>query len=442
MIIFLPYYVAALVLLVLELRGRAVIPRIAAPAWGAPVWIALLVASYAAQLAVVWYAASTVAMVQTWRAALPIGVAEHGMAHPDAIEGALLILAFVQVWALAGLYRSRPAPIGTALGFAALIALSMAAPASISPDAYAYAGDALLGRNAYHPPNTIFSGEFAAIDRLFHPPLLPAPYGPLWLALDRIVTAPFPALGAKIVALRAFGALCYLGLIAALRGCSLSQRAIAIAAVNPAIAQQYVADAHNDLLGIALVVAAAALVAARRPFAAAGAAVVAALVKLPFVLLALPVFVRVRPTALRYALCASAIVAAVALSWIGGGSDYLRGLTVHVPMAGAVFFGNAAVTIAALTLLGLAVVTPRRYASALWIFPMMSSYVATWYVTYGLPYALWRRRILAYLLIALPLATILVDAKFVRPWTFAVALPAVVILDLALARQRTRGAVW
>lgn len=439
MIIFLPYYVAALVLLYLELRGRSVIPRVAVPAWRAPVWIVLLVASYAAQLAIVWYAAATVASVQPWRSALPIGVAEHGMAHPDAVEAGLLIVTAVQVWALAGLYRSRAAWSAIGLGFAALVALSIAAPATISPDAYAYVGDALLGQNAYSPPNTLFPGEFAAIDRFFNPPLLPAPYGPLWLALDRLVTAPFATLGAKIVALRAFGVLCYLGLIAALRACSVSRSAIALAAVNPAIAQQYVADAHNDLLGIAFIVVAAALIAARRPFAGAAAVVVAALVKLPFVLLALPVFVRIRPSALRYALCAGAIGLALALSWIGGGSAYLQGLTVHVPLAGAVFFTNAAVTIAALTLLGLAAVAARRYASAIWIFPMMSSYIATWYMTYGLPYALQRRRILVYLLAALPLATMLVDAKFMRPWTFAAVLPAVVILDVALASRRTRN---
>lgn len=439
MIIFLPYYVAALVLLYLELRGRSVIPRLAVPARRAPVWIALLVASYAAQLAIVWYAAATVALAQPWRGALPVGVAEHGMAHPDAVEAALLIVSAAQVWGLAGLYRARPSWNAMTLGFAALVALSIAAPATISPDAYAYVGDALLGQNAYNPPNTLFPGEFAAIDRLFGAPLLPAPYGPLWLALDRLVTVPFATLGAKIVALRVFGALCYLGLIAALRGCSVSRRALALAAVNPAIAQQYVADAHNDLLGIAFVVVAAALIAGRRPFAGAAAVVVAALVKLPFVLLALPVFARIRPSALRYALCASAVVLAIALSWIGGGNAYLHGLTVHVPLAGAVFFTNAAVTIAALTLLGLAAVAARRYASAIWIFPMMSSYIATWYMTYGLPYALECRRILVYLLAALPLATMLVDAKFMRPWTFAAVLPAVVILDVALANRRTRN---
>lgn len=432
MIIFLPYYVAALVLLYLELRGRSVVPRFAMPAWRAPIWIALLVASYVAQLAIVWYAAATVASTQPWRTALPIGVAEHGMAHPDAVEGALLIVAGAQVLALAGLYRSRPTRIALALGFAALVALSIAAPATISPDAYAYVGDALLGRGAYHPPNAVFPGEFAVIDRLFRPPLLPAPYGPLWIALDRVVTAPFSTLAAKIVALRALGALCYLGLLAALRGGSVSPRAIAVAAVNPAIAQQYVADAHNDLLGIVLLVAAFAFMRAR-PILGAALTAIAALVKLPFVIFALPVFARVRRPAMRYALFGAAAGAALGLSWGSGGAAYFRGLAVHVPAAGAAYYLNAAVAIAGLALLALTAVGARRRASALWIVPMMGSYVATWYMTYGLPYALARRRLVVYLLTALPVASVLVDAKFMRPWTYAVVLPAAVLLSLRRA---------
>jgi hypothetical protein len=427
MIIFLPYYVAALALLYFELRGRCIIPRIGAPAWPAAAWIALVVASYGVELAIVRYAAVTVAAAMPWRHALPVGVAEHGMAHPDAVEAALILVAAIQSYALVGLYRSRAPAVWVAAGSAAIIAFSILAPATISPDVYAYVGDALMGRQAYHPPGTRFVGAFGLIDDLFHPPLLPAPYGPLWLALAGIVTAPFSTLLGKIVALRVFGAICYAALIAALRAYGVPGRVLAVAAVNPAIAQQYVADAHNDLMGIALVVAAAALVGARRRFSGAGVTVAASLVKLPFALLALPIFAGIRSGAARYALVAGTLALAVALSWLGGGNGYVQGLTVHVPAVAAVFFVNAAVAVAAFVLLVLATASRRRYAGAVWIVPMMSSYVATWYMTYGLPYALARRRVLSYLLIALPLATVLVDAKFMRPWTFAVLIGAVIL---------------
>ncbi|MBV8434914.1 MAG: hypothetical protein JO029_11600, partial [Candidatus Eremiobacteraeota bacterium] len=67
---------------------------------------------------------------------------------------------------------------------------------------------------------------------------------------------------------------------------------------------------------------------------------------------------------------------------------------------------------------------------------MMGSYVATWYMLYGLPYALARRRLLAYLLIALPVASALVDAKFMRPWTYFAALPVTLAVSLLFARRR------
>lgn len=432
MIIFLPYYIAVLALLYLELRGVCVVPAWRPghrPAW---VWIALIAASYAASLAVVWYAATTVADVQSWRKSLPIPVAEHGMAHPDAVEALFVAIAIVQTYALAGLYRSAPGRTAIVVGAAAMLGLSLAAPAFVSPDPYAYVGDALLGRAAYAPPNATFPGEFAAINQLFAPPLLPAPYGPLWLALAQLFTAGFPTLAGKLIALRLLGALCYAGLIAAVRGSGFPQRVVAIVAMNPAIAQQYVADAHNDLLGIVLLVAAFAFMRAR-PILGAALTAIAALVKLPFVIFALPVFARVRRPAMRYALFGAAAGAALGLSWGSGGAAYFRGLAVHVPAAGAAYYLNAAVAIAGLALLALTAVGARRRASALWIVPMMGSYVATWYMTYGLPYALARRRLVVYLLTALPVASVLVDAKFMRPWTYAVVLPAAVLLSLRRA---------
>jgi hypothetical protein len=434
MIIFLPYYIAVLALLYLELRGVSILPAVR-PAQRKPwVWIAALVASYAASIAVVWYAATTVAAAVPWRQTLPIPVAEHGMAHPDAVEAVLLAIAVVQTYALVGLYRSAPGRTAIVAGLAAMLALSLAAPAFISPDPYAYVGDALLGRLAYAPPNVAFPGEFASIDRLFAPPLLPAPYGALWIALAQLATAGFPTLLGKLIGLRLLGAACFVGLAAAMRACGFPLRIVALAAVNPMLAQQYVADAHNDLLGIVLLVAAFALMRAR-PLLGTALTVVAALVKLPFVVIALPVFARIQPAAARYALYCGAVGAALGLSWASGDAAYFRGLTVHVPAAGAVYFFNAAVALAALALLALAAAGGRRLATALWTVPMMGSYVATWYMTYGLPYALARRRLTVYLLTVLPIASLLVDAKFMRPWTYAVALPAAILFSLRRDRK-------
>jgi hypothetical protein len=70
---------------------------------------------------------------------------------------------------------------------------------------------------------------------------------------------------------------------------------------------------------------------------------------------------------------------------------------------------------------------------------MASSYVASWYLLYALPYALARRRIAAYLLIAFPFADVLVDAKFMQWWTYTIVLPLAVLLAV-LPWKRSRSA--
>ena len=406
------------------------------PRWAPWVWSAIVLAAYAAGQAVVWYASVTMLHPPSWRAALPIPVAPHGIAHPDLVEAAMLLLGAIETYALLGLYRTRISFALIAAGFAGLTLISIASPAFVSPDAYAYVGNAVLGLQSYAPPAGDLPGAYAVVNRLFGTPLPPAPYGPLWLAIARGVAAIAPTLGLKLLALRFFCAACFGGLLLALRAAGVSQRVLALAALNPAIAQQYVADAHNDLLAIVLVVTGAVLVRYGRMAAAAGVIAVAGLVKLPFVVLALPIFAYGRSRWAGYAAGTCAIAAALAVSWLSAGAPYFRGLMVHVPLPGPQFAANAAVTLVALTLLGSATIGGRRFRSAVWILPMAASYVAPWYATYGVPYALARRRIIAYLLVGLPLACALVDVKFMRAWTYAVV--ALVVVTLAWPNRRAR----
>jgi hypothetical protein len=434
MAIFLPYYIAALVLLVFELRGVSMTLSVVVPRWRAWCWAATLLVAYAAQLEVVRYAALSLTSSQPWRSQLPIPVAEHGMTHPDLVEAALLCLAVYQSFALYALYRTMPSRLVFFGGGALMAVLSVVAPAFISPDAYAYVGDAILGVRAYAPPKSDFTAEYGLINRFFAAPMLPAPYGPLWIAVVRLVTDSAPTLLSKLIALRLLGAASFVALLAALRAYGVRPRLLTVAALNPAMAQQYVADAHNDLLGIALVVAAAALVRQRRATVASGITAAAGLVKLPFTVLALPIFAAVKPRWLRYACATGAIAVAIAISWWGAGAGYFRGLNVHVPAPGPVYVLNVVVSLAALFLLGLATIGGRRLYSGVWLIAMMSSYVATWYMAYGLPYALARHRLVAYLLIALPFACAAIDAKFMRPWT-PIALMLAVFAALWLSRR-------
>jgi hypothetical protein len=430
---FLPYYVAALALVYFELRGSAPpplwTPRL--PSW---VWISGLVATYAAQLGAIWYAASAAVASEPWRAHLPIAVAIHDYPYQGWVSALLLALSLAQSYALLALCRQPATRGGVLLGAIVMSALSLAAPAFISPDPYAYVGDALLGTASYAPPPVPFGGQFAPIDRFFAAPMLPSPYGPLWTVVAQLVTAPFGSLFAKLMALRGLGLLSYLALLAVLRACRVPLRIVAIAALNPGLLLQYVACAHNDLIGIVALVAAAAF-AARSAFIATGLLVVGGLVKLPFVLLGLPVLASVRSRALRYVCAAAAILLALALSRWGAGAGYFAGLAVHVPAPGPVYALNIVVTALALGAIGVAFIGGPRLRSAIWLIPMASSYVASWYLIYALPYALARRKMLVYLLVAFPFADVLIDAKFMQWWTYAIVLPLVVLASVVGKRQ-------
>ncbi len=433
MTFFLPYYVAALALLYFELRGSAPpalwTPRL--PSWA---WISGLIATYAAQLAAIWYGASAVVASEPWRAHLPIAVAGHDYPYQGWVSGLLLVLSLAQSYALLALYRQPATRGGVLFGAIVMSALSLAAPAFISPDPYAYVGDALLGTASYAPPSTPFGGQFAPIDRFFAAPMLPSPYGPLWTVVAQLVTAPFGSLFAKLMALRGLGLLSYIALLAALRACRVPLRIVAIAALNPGLLLQYVACAHNDLIGIVALAAAAAF-AARSAFIATGLLVVGGLVKLPFVLLGLPVLASVRSRPLRYVCAAAAIGLAIGLSRWGAGPGYFAGLAVHVPAPGPVYALNIIVTALALVAIGIAFIGGPRLRSAIWLIPMASSYVASWYLLYALPYALARRKMLVYLLVAFPFADVLIDAKFMQWWTYAIVLPLVVLASVVRKRR-------
>jgi hypothetical protein len=436
--IFLPYYVAALALLYFELRGvRPNVPAaIRLPAWAC---LGGLVASYAAQLQLIWCASIEGATYESWRLHVPIGVAMHDVRNGSVVAGALLALALFQSFALFALYRSPTARWAVVAAVVAMALLSVAAPAFISPDPYAYVGDALLGRGAYAPPAGSFAGEFASINRFFPAPMLPSPYGPLWEAVSRVSTEPFATLLGKLIALRVLGLLSYVALLGALRAFGLPRSLLAIAAVNPGVFLQYVAGAHNDLLGIAIVVAAGAF-ARRSPFVASGLLVVAGLIKLPFVLLGLPVLAAVRQPRLRYACAALTVAAAIGISFWGASASYLNGLTVHVPAPGPVYVLNLIVSLLAIAAIAVALVGGPRLRAAIWLIPMASSYIASWYLIYALPYALARRRMLAYLLIAFPFASMLVDAKFMQWWTYAIVLPVVIVVSVFPSRTARRTA--
>jgi hypothetical protein len=424
-------YLAALALLLIELGGG--LPRRAPrtpllPAW---LWLAALVATYAAQLAAVRYGATHLLTPSAWREAMPIPVLFIDARHVDALSAVYLFCGALQSYALLALYRARPSRAFVAGGAAALLAMSFAAPAFASFDPYGYVHNALLGLQAYSPPATPFQGEYRVIDLWFGKPTATL-YGPLWLAIVRLVTGAMPTLLAKLLALRAFNLVLYVVLLLLLRALGLPRRIVVAAALNPALMMQFVANAHNDVIAVDLI-AGAAILARRYPAAAVGTIAIAGLVKLPYVLLGLPVLAAVRSKGLRYAGCAAAIGVALAGSWLGGGAAYARALTNHGFASHVQNEWHLVPVLIAVAAIVVAVAGGRRLIGALWMIPSIGAFgspiLFPWYLTWSFPYALARRRIAGFLLVAFPFVSALVMPEFLRVWTLFFVFPLAVALS-------------
>jgi hypothetical protein len=421
----------ALLLVVCEYFGLLSSATPATPRLPAWLWVAFLVGSYALQLAIVSYAAHHQYSGQAWRAAMPLAVVDDRglpMANADAVTAVMLVLAALQSYALLALYRSCVSRRALIAGCVLMLLLSLASPALLSFDAYGYVHDALLGLAAYQPPDVPFTGAYHVFDRWFGGPS-PTLYGPLWLVLIRVVTALGPTLFAKLMLWRVFCAAAYLALLLALRAYGVPARILTVAALNPGMMLQFVANAHNDVIALVLLVVAAAFMRAGNLLTALGMIAVAGLVKLPYAVLGLPVLSAVSARWTRLGSAALLLVVVTALSWIGGGSAYFGTLIGHVGERPEDLAHRLA-GVAALALIAVTLIGGRRLRTAPWIFPSLASSVFAWYYAWGLPYALARRRVLSYLLVCFPFVAMLMETAFERTWELLFVLPAVALLSL------------
>lgn len=435
-------YVAALVLFVAELRG-ALSPLRMPLRFASPLWlVAILVVTYCLQLAVL----RTVAMT-TFRYAdmvahgyvMPLPVIYAVFPHPDLLYAAFVLLGGLQTAALVSLYRtSIPKPI-LWFGCATLLLLSIASPVLSSFDIYGYVQNAILGGAAFAPPHVHFLGEYRVFDYWWEQPTTTL-YGPLWIPIVQIVTAGATTLLGKMICWRIFCAALFVSFALLIRAYGHSQRMTAMAALNPALAFLTVANGHNDLLAIVIVVA-AAIVIRSWPIAGILMTAAAGLIKLPYVLLALPIFSRLRSPAAKYAACCAAIVTTVLLSVLGGGPAYFAALRAH---AGVITISTAIQGIAAAVSAGLivlAVAGGRRFRTAGWLFPTFGSlrmqWSFPWYTLFAIPYALGSRRVLRYLLVSLPFVTALITPELMRSWSFLFAIPVATVLSINLSRGRS-----
>ena len=416
----------SLLLVVFEFFGLLSSRSPRTPKLPSPVWIAGLIVSYAVQLGVAYYAAHNQYPADPWRFTMPLMVVDDrglATAHADVLTGIMLGLAALQSYVLLALYRNVPSQRALVTGCAVLLALSLAAPALMSFDLYGYVHNGLLGLAAYTPPDTSFPGEYHVIDLWFGRPTATL-YGPLWLVVAPIVTSLGPTLLTKILALRLLNAALFVALAAGLGALGLPPRVRAIAALNPGLALQFVANGHNDIIAIVLLVYAAAFIKRRASLLGTGLIAVAGLVKLPYAVLGLPVLAAIRPVSMRLTWAIAMLAAVVACSWFGGGIGYFNSLVGNVTARPEDIVHRIA-GIVALALIALAFFGGRRLRTTGWVIPNLAASVFAWYFAWGVPYALARRRIVAYLLVLFPFVTVLFESSFERAWELIVVLPIV-----------------
>jgi hypothetical protein len=332
--------------------------------------------------------------------------------------------------------------LGTALTMGYL---AIEARVSESADMYAYVGLARALPSAYQPGLAPLSGDEAVINRLWGLPLVPSAYGPLWLAISKVAIAHAPTLAAKLTALRLLGLAAICACIGTLWSMGLPRAVLALFAVNPAVYELFVVQAHNDLIGVSFILA-AALARPRSRVAALALCAAAGAIKVPFMLIGVLVFASESTLArrVRLALLSAAVSLSVSLAW--GGLPYIWALRRIFELGGG--FGSPFqltlhATIGLVAVGAIVVVVLRRYFSPAlpWLMPALGRTPLPHYLAWSLPAIFLDSKPNWTFLATMPIIAFLLDSAY--PATF-LKIGVVVALGLAalvyafvLARRRT-----
>lgn len=425
-------------------------PRLGAP-WLVPVCACASAALFIAQL---W----TIAFVASHQTAphclahLPISVVADlgptigGEAMP--IPGAALMsLAIMQSLLLAcvclaserrkpGIWEWRVVSLAV---FCSMIA-ALFAPAMTSTDPYLYFSYAKAGFGSFaSAPHPAVIPDFPLTAWLCGPHLLsPSAYGPGFIAYVHALIGNVHDVTTAILMLRAANIAWVILAIALMRKMNVPAATLAIFALNPAVLNQYVTNAHNDLIPITLIVAAAAL--ASVPFGIAAVAA-AGLVKLPFLVVGAISFAYESSVLRRILAATTALSLGFGASYLLAGSTYFAGLAWYRHLL--LLTGNPVqivLTIAVVAFLAIAVLRNRYAGFGAFAFPGLAVLeIQPWYALWGLPYALLQRSYLAVFLAALPVCAFLMDDSVPPGLQKALFVVVLVLVAALIARDLATG---
>jgi hypothetical protein len=420
---------------------------------GRPKWALLAVAGtlLVASLAGYEYLTYRAALAQqpypAWLAAAPLvpilEIAPPAVHLPDVYPVLAEAFALVQVSLLAAIaYALRGAALTRALcavlgGFAlSMTVVAFASRGLTSSDLYAYLYDAAYGTAAYHPHTLSANGPFGLVGHLWSFRMLPAAYGPVWLDVAHALAGSPGNMAQHIFVLRILSAISFAAVLGALAALRVPAAFLGLVALDPAIPYQYVADGHNDLFGIALLLW--ATVAATRGFLAPALAlaVLAGASKISFAAIAPLAFASLSGMRRRVVWGALAVVGSAAVSLALAGPAYphaLAQISTIFPTSGEP--GGAFVprltTLFALALVVAAVVYRRTGWPGAWAFVALGSVPFPWYLGWGLPYLVLDARRAVPFLVLFPLVAFAMTTTYAPTWAWyplAIAFPVAAAL--------------
>jgi len=363
---------------------------------------------FAGELAIINGATHNTRHLPAYVRSLPIPTIQTGVAHLEDVDAqrslyieGISILESVVLFALAALLRGTPQDTRTLHAIIVVTAVTLAmlalrAPSMLCSDLYLYIGLAQASPNAYHPDHRPFTGDLAVINTIWGLPLFPSAYGPLWIALSKLAIAAAPTLAAKLLALRIVEAIALALCIIFLILLGQSSRVVALLAVNPAVYDLYISEGHNDLTGVALVLA-AALARRTSPILAIGLVCAAGAIKLPFILIGALAFTAEQTPVRRIVFWLTSAGTAVTVCFLAGGPWYAwalkRAYAIYAqvykqqPLPIDIILHAVLASIAVGTLV-LALAQQRFISGAAWSMPALAPYIPASYIAWSFPYAL------------------------------------------------------
>jgi hypothetical protein len=383
--------------------------------------------------------------------ALPYDVLTRAFRPSERAHATFVFLGILESALLLALYHvigSRR--IGTSATTAlvasaiALAVIALSARDMSSSDVYAYAGYGKLGlQHAYAPEVGAMNANFRAIDGLWGNPMRPCFYGPLWVLVAQFAMAPVNSLSTAVFVWRVLGLAALVLVICLFTVKRFPVALLALTACNAGLNEIYVADAHNDILGIALVLASLVIVRKNAWLAAVFIACASLNWKLPFLAFSLIAFSQAISIQRRVGFIALTISMVVLASFAMSGMTYFNDLNVrfHFPPGekpGLLSRGTLTHGLFVIAFMACLLGFIRRIYfgnGVSWSFIGLSTLRGyPWYVVWGLPYAALSQRSLSIYLIAFPAVACLMETKAPMEAMF-------VIYGVFAILQRIRGVV-